>query len=142
MPAPFVYRVGHGGCVLKYNTVTVVTPGLLHFAIFLRFFAKFRKNTPKNTNKTEKMPGLLHFFDIFCNRPGVTTVLHFICFLSSSNIWLMISWLIVLTPRQFLGNELPLRCFSHFWHEKIMRCQNGFDNLNVTFYGGFFRNIF
>jgi len=23
-----------------------------------------------------------------------------------------------LTPRQFLGNELPLRCFSHFGHGK------------------------
>ena len=42
-----------------------VTPGLLHFWIFLRIFAKFRKNTPKNTSKTEKVPGLLHFFDIF-----------------------------------------------------------------------------
>ena len=37
---------------------TVLTPGLLHFA-------NFRKNTPKNTTKTEKIPGLLHFFDIF-----------------------------------------------------------------------------
>ena len=60
--------------ILKFDTV--VTPGLLHFGIFfLRFFANFRKNTPKNT-KTEKMPGLLHFFDIFCNSPGVTTVLY------------------------------------------------------------------
>jgi len=31
----------------------------------VRFFANFRKNTPKNTTKTEKMPRLLHFFDIF-----------------------------------------------------------------------------
>mgnify|MGYP000614368986 CR=1 FL=1 len=44
-----------------------------------------------------------------------------------------------LTPRRFLGNELPRRCFLHFGMEKIMRCQNGFDDLRVTFYGGFLK---
>ena len=53
-----------------------VTPGLLHFGIFCDFFANFRKNTPKNTNKTEKIPGLLPFFDIFLYSPGVTTVIN------------------------------------------------------------------
>ena len=40
----------------------------------LGFFPNFRKNTPKNTTKSENIPGLLHFFDIFCNSPGVSTV--------------------------------------------------------------------
>jgi len=37
-------------------------------------FANFRKNTAKNTTKPENIPELLHFFDIFCNSPGVSTV--------------------------------------------------------------------
>jgi len=39
--------------------ITVLTPGLLHSAIFCQIFEKIR---------------MLHFFDIFCNSPGVTTV--------------------------------------------------------------------
>ena len=31
----------------------------------------YSKNTAKNI---ENIPGLLHFFDIFCNSPGVRTV--------------------------------------------------------------------
>ena len=47
-----------------------------------------------------------------------------------------------LTPRQFLGNSLPGTVFRTFGIKKIMRCPNGFDDLKVTFYGGFFEIIF
>ena len=40
----------------------------------LRFFLKFSKKKAKNTTKRGNSPGLLHFFDIFYNSPGVTIV--------------------------------------------------------------------
>ena len=43
--------------------------------INLRFILNFRKNMPNNTTKLLNIPELLHFFDIFCNSPGVSTVL-------------------------------------------------------------------
>ena len=51
------------------GTAVTVTPGLLHFPIFL---SNFPKNTAKNTTKPANSLGLLHFF---CNSPGVTTVI-------------------------------------------------------------------
>jgi len=52
----------------ELHTVLTVT--------FCDFYRIFEKNTPKNTtsSKPENIPGLLHFFDIFCNSPGVSTV--------------------------------------------------------------------
>ena len=43
------------------------------FCDFLQIFEKIRLKTLLNRN----IPGLLHFFDIFCNRPGVSTVVYY-----------------------------------------------------------------
>ena len=48
----------------------VFCPGLLHFAIFFQIFETIRLKPLLN------IPGLLQFFDIFCNSPGVSTEYH------------------------------------------------------------------
>jgi len=46
---------------LKWGQITVLTPGLLHFAIFSKFS---KKNTPKNTTKPETV-----LYNIICVGP-------------------------------------------------------------------------
>ena len=53
---------------------TVVTLGLLHFAIFCQIL---EKNTPKYTTKLlnpEILPDCYTFLTFFCNSPGIPTV--------------------------------------------------------------------
>ena len=52
-----------------------MTPGLLHFGIFLRYFANFQKKIrPKTLLKPKKCPDCYTFVTFFCNSPRVTTV--------------------------------------------------------------------
>ena len=62
MEFPVFELVEYSFFLISSLSITVVTPGLLHFGIFRQ---NFEKNTAKNTTNTGNFPGLLHFFDIF-----------------------------------------------------------------------------